>query len=219
MQGNIAIDGPAGAGKSTVAKKLAKKLGYIYIDTGAMYRAITWKALKENINISNKSALAELAQRTEIVIKNIGDEQKIFCDGEDVTVDIRSPEVSKKVSLVAQVPGVRKRLQEIQKEMAKYNNVVMDGRDIATIVLPDAPYKFYLTASVQERAYRRHKELLGKGYKSDLESIQREISERDRLDQERTESPLMKAPEAIEIDTSKMTIKEVLNKIMQHLER
>ena len=145
--------------------------------------------------------------------------QHILCDGVNVTKDIRTPEVSNKVSHVARVPGVRKRLQGIQKEMAELNNVVMDGRDIATKVLPEAPYKFYLTASVQERASRRHQELLAEGYQCEIENIHREIVERDRLDQERSESPLKKDPEAIEIDTSKITIDEVLQKIMNHLER
>ncbi len=219
LVGNVAIDGPAGAGKSTVAKLLAKKLGYIYIDTGSMYRALTWKAIKKNIDFKDDENLEKMAEKTELNIENIGENQKIICDNENVTDYIRKPEVSNKVSLLAKIPKVRKKLQKLQKNIAKSNNVVMDGRDIATSVIPDAPYKFYITASVQERALRRYNESLEKGYNQELNDIKKEIINRDCLDKERKVSPLVKAPEAVEIDTSNLTPEEVLNKIMEYMER
>lgn len=209
----IAIDGPAGAGKSSVAKKLADKLGFIYVDTGAMYRALTYKALKNGINLSNERSLVELAKITEITF-GCGKAQKVFCDGEDVTELIRSPQVSQKVSLVAAYPEVRKYMVKMQQSLGQNHNIIMDGRDIGTVVLPHAQYKFFLTASLEERAKRRKLELEKKGYRFTNDDIIEEIAERDKLDSQREVGPLKPAEDAIVIDTSNLTLNEVINKIL-----
>ena len=216
VKGNIAIDGPAGAGKSTVAKLVAEELGYIYIDTGAMYRAITWKALFNKINLFDEDKLIKLATNTRIDFRfNFKTkDQFIYYDGKDITNEIRSPEVSKHVSDVAKVSGVRTILLKQQQLLAEGNNVVMDGRDIGSNVLPEAPFKFFLTASVEERAKRRFIELCNKGFKvTQLELIQ-DILKRDKADQERKIAPLVKVPEAIEIDTSYFSPEEVAERII-----
>jgi cytidylate kinase len=220
-KGNIAIDGPAGAGKSTVAKLVAEKLGYIYIDTGAMYRAITWKALVNKISVEDEIRMARLAQNTVIdfYVDIQTKKQLIFCDGQDVTEEIRSPEVSKLVSHVAKIPGVRLVLLKQQQLLATKNNVVMDGRDIGSNVLPNAPFKFFLTASVEERARRRFLELSNKGYKISQADVVTEIIERDKIDQERSVAPLVKTSDAIEIDTSFLKPVEVVNKIISIINR
>ncbi len=210
--GNIAIDGPAGAGKSTVAKALAKKLGYLYIDTGAMYRALTLKALENNIDISDEEALKKLAQTTNIKLTP-GEEQKVYLDEMDVTEAIRMPEVTKNVSQVAQYAGVREKLVLCQRKLAEKNLVVMDGRDIGTNVLPNAKYKFYLSASIHERAKRRYEELKQKGYEVDFDKLMLEIENRDRQDSSRKIAPLVQAPDAIFIDTTNLTPEEVIEKI------
>lgn len=215
--GNIAIDGPAGAGKSTVARLLAEKLGYIYIDTGAMYRVIAWKALINRISPEDHLALTKLAEETKIDFSVQEDNSKIqtvFCDGQDVTEQIRSPEVSRLVSSVAQIPGVRSVLLKQQKFLAQKNNVVMDGRDIGSNVLPNAPFKFFLTASVEERARRRFMELTKKGYLVNEQDVIQEIIRRDKMDQERSIAPLIKADDAIEIDTSHLQPDEVVEVII-----
>lgn len=209
----IAIDGPAGAGKSTIAKKLAKRLNYIYIDTGAMYRAITYKAIKNHINIQHAEEVIELAKNTQIMFS--GD--NIYLDDEIVNEEVRSPEVSKYVSYVAQIPEVRRILVEIQRNIANCNNVVMDGRDIGSHVLVNANMKIFLTASVEERARRRYSELLQKGLNVSLSDIQREIIERDKMDSERKCSPLIKANDAVVIDTTGLTIEEVVEKVEELL--
>lgn len=217
IKGNIAIDGPAGAGKSTVAKLVAEKLGYIYIDTGAMYRAITWKALVNKVNTTDYDALIKLAENTKIefVLNTSTNEQHVICDGQDVTEEIRSPAVSKTVSDVAKIGGVRSILLRQQQLLAKNNDVIMDGRDIGSNVLPQAPFKFYLNASVEERAKRRYIELRDKGYKVNKSEIVKEIQQRDKNDQERAISPLIKVSDAIEIDTSYLKADEVAEKIIQ----
>lgn len=213
----IAIDGPAGAGKSTVAKIVAKRLGYLYIDTGAMYRALTQKALRLGMDVQNADNLTELAEKTDIVLISPADQgQRVFCDGEDVTELIRTPEVSQRVSWVAMVEGVRRRMVIMQRQMAANGGVVMDGRDIGTYVLPDAEYKFFLTASIEERAVRRKQELADKGYEVDLTLLISEIRERDKMDSERLFAPLKKAPDAIVIDSTGLSIDEVAEKMLAY---
>jgi len=210
----IAIDGPAAAGKSTVAKIVAKKLSFLYIDTGAMYRAITLKALKNGINVNNEDALLQLLMRTKIDFLQIDSEQKVLLDDIDVTEEIRSQEVTKQVSYVAKHPKVRKEMVARQREMARHKGVVMDGRDIGSQVLPDAEVKIFLVASVEERAKRRYEENKRRGIPSDMEELIKEIALRDRIDSEREASPLIKADGAIEIDTTSMTIQEVADRIL-----
>jgi len=213
----IAIDGPAGAGKSSVAKILADKLRYIYIDTGAMYRAITYKALKNRISFNDVSSLIELTRLTTITFfnENRTKSQRIFCDDNDITDLIRSPEVSQKVSLLASIPGVREHMVKMQQNLGQKNNVIMDGRDIGTVVLPQAKYKFFLTASLKERAERRAKELESKGYQINHIEIYNEIAKRDKLDSEREVAPLKPAKDAIIIDTSNLSLQEVIDKILR----
>ncbi|WP_044749052.1 (d)CMP kinase [Bacillus alveayuensis] len=210
---SIAIDGPAAAGKSTVAKMIAKDLSYVYIDTGAMYRALTYMALKKQIDLENEEELANLLSTIHIrlVLDETG--QKVFVNDEDVTDVIRSNEVTSNVSVVAKHPKVRKEMVLRQRDMAHGGGVVMDGRDIGTHVLPNAELKVFLKASVDERAKRRHEENLRKGFESNLEKIKEEIRKRDKLDSERETAPLRKAKDAIEIDTTALSIEEVVEKI------
>lgn len=210
---SIAIDGPAGAGKSTIAKLLAKKLGATYIDTGAMYRTLTYKALENGISLENEEELTELLLNSKIELVPVEDKQMVLLDGKDVTEQIRSPKVSQYVSIVAKHANVRKYMVELQKAFAKETSIVMDGRDIGSIVLPNANVKIFLTASIEERARRRHKELLHKGYQPVLAEILQDIENRDRLDRERESSPLVKADDAILIDATSLTIDEVVNQI------
>ncbi len=213
----IAIDGPAGAGKSTVAKKLAKELGYCYIDTGAMYRALTFKALKKKYNINDEHSLRELIKKTTIEIKNIGSENHIFVDNKNVTYEIRQPEVSNHVSLVAKCKEVREYMLKLQRDMAKSGGVVMDGRDIGTVVLPDAEVKFFLTATLEARAKRRYLELDKKGYNVELDSIAQEIAIRDQIDEQREYAPLIQGFDAILIDTSEYSIQEVVDILKEEI--
>lgn len=209
----IAIDGPAAAGKSTIAKITAEKLGYTYIDTGAMYRALTHKALKLNIHTNDGVKLEELLQNTDIVLIPTSEGQAVFVDGENVTEDIRTQEVTQGVSAVSAHQKVRELMVEKQRELCDDLGVVMDGRDIGTDVLPNAELKIFMTASVEERAGRRHAENLKRGIDSSLEVLQSEISERDRADSEREVSPLRQADDAILVDTTSMSIEEVAEKI------
>lgn len=211
----VAIDGPAGAGKSTVAKLVAKKLGYIYIDTGAMYRAVTLTAMREGIDLNNHLSLSELADKSMIVLLPDGDKGlKVLLNGEDVSEEIRGQDVSNNVSLVAMVPGVRKRLVEMQRAMAVQGGVVMEGRDIGTVVLPDAPVKIFLTASYQERARRRREELAAKGNFIDQEQMEKEIQARDQIDSTREVDPLTPAADARIIDSTSFAADEVVDMIM-----
>lgn len=215
----IAIDGPAAAGKSTVAKNIAKKLNIVYIDTGAMYRAITLKALQERVDISDERALMEILRKTKIDLVQEGNEQIVLLDGQDVSKEIRSQDVTNAVPYVAEHPEVRKELVERQRELAESKSVVMDGRDIGTHVLPNAELKIFLIASVEERAKRRHKENLEKGFPSNLEELKREIKERDERDSNRATSPLIQAEDAIAIDTTSLSIEEVVEKILHEVEK
>jgi len=211
----IAIDGPAGAGKSTIAKILSKSLGITYLDTGAMYRTVALKAIREGINTRDEASLEKLVSDIDIKIEYHEDEQHIFLDGEDVSGLIRTPEVSKGASDVSAVKAVRIRMVELQREIAAGQSVVMDGRDIGTFVLPDAKYKFFLNASLEERARRRYKEQIEKGIKDiTLEDVMRDIEYRDKNDSSRDFAPLAKAEDAIEIDTTDMTVQQVVEKIL-----
>lgn len=211
---SIAIDGPAAAGKSTVAKIIAEKLSYIYIDTGAMYRALTYKALKLGLDINDEEALISVLHKTDIQLTPSEVGQSVFIDGENVTERIRESDVTNSVSAASKHRKVREEMVKRQQKLSQDGGVVMDGRDIGTHVLPNAEVKVFLLASVEERAQRRHDENLSKGYESDLEKLMEEISRRDKLDSEREVAPLRKAEDAIEIDTTSLSIQEVVLKIM-----
>lgn len=211
---SIAIDGPAAAGKSTVAKIVAEKFSYIYIDTGAMYRAITFKAQQADINLDDEMSLFKLLQNTEIELLPGAEGQLVYLDGKDVTEEIRSSEVTNCVSIVAKHKLIRDEMVKRQQQFAKRGGVVMDGRDIGTFVLPNAEVKVFLLASVEERAQRRHLENMKKGYPSDLEKLKEEIATRDKIDSEREFAPLRKADDAVEIDTTSLTIEDVVAKIV-----
>ncbi|MBE0446595.1 MAG: (d)CMP kinase [Actinobacteria bacterium] len=212
----IAIDGPAASGKSTVAREVAKRLGYKYIDTGAMYRAVTWKALKEKIDITKADAITALARGADIEITDLKDTQyRVFIDGEDVTEAIRSPKVSAAVSTIAKIGRVRTALVKKQRSYADtYPNMVVEGRDIGTVVFPDAEAKVFLTASPIERAKRRQRELKEKGHKLEVTTVERDIITRDKIDATRITSPLAKAPDAYVIDTTDKTIGQVVQLII-----
>jgi len=212
----IAIDGPVGAGKSTVAKLVARKLGYLYVDTGAMYRAVALKALRLGMDINDPIVMAMLAEATDIQLQQqVDGSVRVFLDGEDVTEAIRTPEVSEASSIVSAHEGVRKVLAERQKAMAELGGVVMEGRDIQTVIAPDAEVKIFLTASLEERAKRRWLELQQKGISVSYEEVLQEVKERDERDKTRAIAPLRKAPDAVEIDTTGMMPEEVAEKIVE----
>jgi len=208
----IAIDGPAAAGKSTIAQKIACRLGYVYIDTGAMFRAITLKALKNGINVEDEKRIENLLQGTDI---ELSDTKDVYLDGEKVTDEIRMPEVSRNVSIVAAYKGVRDEMKARQIQYAREHSVVMDGRDIGTAVLPNADVKIFMTASVDVRAERRYKENVLRNIPTDIEALKKEITKRDELDSTREHAPLTKAADAIEVDTSHLTIEEAVDKIIK----
>jgi cytidylate kinase len=210
----IAIDGPAGAGKSTLAQALARKLGFLYIDTGAMYRALTWKALQNNIGLGDGRALAALASATELYFETRDGVQRLYCDGEDVTEVIRSPHVSAEVSKIASFPEVRSIMVHKQQLLAQTRDVIMDGRDIGELVLPDADFKFYLTASLEERSHRRSLEMIKQGYEINEKSIQQDIQKRDQMDSQRNVGALKILPDSIVIDTSQRSADGVLTQIL-----
>ena len=207
----IAVDGPAGAGKSTVSKIVAAKLGFTYIDTGAMYRAVGMKLLQSGKTLTEKN-LTEIVDDIEI---KLDESAKVFLDGVDVTKEIRTPEVSKLASDVSKYGFVRKKLTELQREMATAGSVIMDGRDIGTQVLPNADVKIFLTASLHERARRRFEELKAKGQAVTFDAVENEIAARDKQDSEREIAPLAKADDAILIDSTNMTVDEVVEKILE----
>lgn len=211
----IAIDGPAGAGKSTVARMIAEKLGFVYIDTGAMYRALTWKALKNSLDLQDAGQLYELAINTNVRFEKQGAVQKVICDGIDVSEAIRSPLINANVSIVAAKPRVRKIMVKKQQDMARRTNVVMDGRDIGEQVLPDADYKFFITASIEKRARRRILEMEKQGFAIDEKEVLQDIEKRDRMDQERDIGALKISAESIVIDTSLLSIEEVLGQMLK----
>lgn len=214
MSFNIAIDGPAGAGKSTIAKKIAKKLGYIYVDTGAMYRAMALYLIRENIKPSETEKISEKCKEADISIDYENGEQIVYLNGENVNGLIRTEEVGNMASASSPNPDVRKKLVELQQKLAASKDVVMDGRDIGTCVLPHAQVKVYLTADSRVRAERRYKELTEKGSACNLDTIEKDIIERDRQDMTRENSPLTQAPDATLVDSSHMTIDEVADVII-----
>lgn len=211
----IAIDGPAAAGKSTIAKIVAEQLGYTYIDTGAMYRAITLKALAEGINMASNEEAGELLLRTEIDLQPSGNGQLVYLDKEDVTEAIRTQHVTKAVSEMAAHSLVRERMVELQRQLAEGRGVVMDGRDIGTHVLPDAALKVFMSATVEERARRRFDDNKNRGIDTPLEELQSEIAKRDKMDSERESSPLRQSEDAVFLDTTNLSIQQAADKIMQ----
>lgn len=210
----IAIDGPAGAGKSTIAKLIAAKKGILYLDTGAMYRAVGLKALLTGVEISDATEVEEMLKNTAVDVKIVDGTQKVYLDGEDVSEKIREHRVSKAASDISAVPCVRFKMVELQREIASKSDTVLDGRDIGTFVLPNAEYKIYLTASVEERASRRYKELIAKGVDCKYEEIAEDIKKRDYNDMNRPLAPLKKADDAVEIDSTGMDIDAVARKIL-----
>ena len=214
----VAIDGPAGAGKSTVAQLAARKLGCTYIDTGAMYRAVAWKTLQRKQPVTDELIL-DVVKDVHVELAYVEGKTTVSVDGTDVTGEIRTPEVTAIVSQVAALGPVRSRMVELQRRMAAKGSVLMDGRDIATSVLPDANVKIFLTASIEERARRRYKEMQAKGYDVSLEELQKDIAARDKADSEREISPLVQAPDAELLDTSNMGIDEVVQAIIDRCRR
>jgi cytidylate kinase len=211
----IAIDGPAASGKSTTAREVARRLKYIYIDSGAMYRAVTLKALRENISVKNMDQVAELAEKLELEFERNDHKTIIFMDGVNVSEEIRTPEIDRNISPVAANPAVRKIMVKKQQMMGKNGGVVMDGRDIGTVVFPKADLKIFMIASVTERAIRRKKEMEQKGVQLDIEKVETDIEYRDQQDQSRAFGPLKKANDAVEINTTRLTIEEQITKILE----
>lgn len=215
---SIALDGPAGAGKSTVARLVAKGLGFNYIDTGAMYRAVTLLILRHVYDFDDEDLLTVLAENADIDLTH--DPQastRVYLNGEDVTDSIRDPEISRYVSRVAKIPGIREQMLQMQRKMGARGNVIMEGRDIGTAVLPDADFKFFLTASTEERAKRRQAELASKGHLIELEDLIKEITQRDYIDSSRETAPLKPAPDAEIIDCTDLTIEQVVEHIISRV--
>lgn len=216
---NIAIDGPAGAGKSSIAKLVAKKMNYVYVDTGAMFRTMALYFFKQQLDTTDKTVVEQNCGDIQIRMEYQNGEQHIFLGDEDVSLDIRKEEVGKQASVIAKYPVVRTKLLNLQRELAARNNVIMDGRDIGTVVLPDAECKVYLTASPHVRAMRRYKELQEKGQICELEVIEADIIARDNEDMNREIAPLTQAADAFLVDSSDMSIEEVVAKICELAER
>jgi len=204
----IAIDGPAASGKSTTARLVARRLGYLHVDTGAMYRAVTLKVLRNGIQPDDEDAIARLVDRTHVELKKVNSSLKVFLDSEDVTEEIRSREVTNAVSAVSRQRRVREAMVREQRLMSEGKGIVLEGRDIGTVVFPDADLKIFLVAGIEARARRRQRELKAKGVHTDLAVVLTELKERDHIDSTRKESPLRRAPDAVELDTSQLTIEE-----------
>lgn len=214
---NVAIDGPAGAGKSTVARAAAKKLGYIYVDTGALYRAIGVNALRLGIDPKDAESVIPTLEKISVTLGFIDGVQHVFLNGEDVSEEIRLPRSSMAASAVSAIPEVREFLLSLQRDIAEKNNCFMDGRDIGTVILPNAQFKFFFTASAEIRAERRCKELCEKGIAADYDTVLAEIKERDYNDSHRAAAPLKKADDAVTVDSSSMTIEEAVNTIVGYV--
>lgn len=214
---NIAIDGPSGAGKSTIAKEIAKRLNIIYLDTGAMYRAIGLKAVRLGIDTNDEKGVTNILDSTKIEIKYADGVQIIYLDGEDVSTAIREHHISKAASNVSKIPAVRLKLVAMQREIAANNNVVLDGRDITSYVLKDANNKFYLTATPEERAKRRYKELIQKGQNVEYETILADINDRDYNDTHRDFAPLTLTEDSVYIDSTNLTIEDAIEKILSYI--
>lgn len=210
----VAVDGPAGAGKSSISKIVAKKLGYLYIDTGAMYRSVTWAVLHNHIDVNNQKAVEALLPELDLTMEASDDLCKVFIAGQDVTDFIRTPQVNNAVSIVASYKGVRQYLVERQRLMAEAGGVILDGRDIGSVVLPNAELKIYLTASVEARAMRRYLEVKGTVNEQTLEDIKDSVMQRDDMDKNRKESPLIQVEDAILVDSSEMTFDETVEHIL-----
>ena len=215
MSFNIAIDGPAGAGKSTIAKQLAKELSFIYVDTGAMYRSMALYFMRNGIAKEDETAISDACKTVEVSIAYENGEQQVLLNGENVSKEIRKEEVGKMASATSVYKEVRKKLVELQQKLAADKDVIMDGRDIGTTILPDAEVKIYLTASSLTRARRRYLELQEKGIDCNLEEIQKDIEERDERDMNRAVSPLKQAKDAVLVDSSDMTIEQVVSCILE----
>ena len=215
----IAIDGPAAAGKSSAGKELAKRLGYLYLDSGSLYRAMARKVLQEKIPSENQSEVERLCHPLKVGLRLAGDKTEIWVDGINVTPSLRLPEVTHVSSIISTYPGVRKKLLSIQRGVGKEGGVVMEGRDIGTVVFPEADVKFYLDATIHARGERRHKEHLAKGIATDLEKTTREIEQRDLKDSKRAIAPLKKAPDAIVIDSTPLNLEEVIGRMAEEVER
>ncbi len=211
----IAIDGPAGAGKSTVAQIVAQQLGYTYIDTGAMYRAVTWQVMQHDVDFGDADAIQKIVSTIQIGLRYVNGKMQVTANQVDITEEIRLPEVSRVVSEVAKLVVVRTAMLTLQRQMAQSGGVVMDGRDIGTHVLPNADLKIFLTASIDERARRRWRELGDKGVLVDLNALQEEIASRDKTDSERAVAPLVQAKDAILLDTTKLSIEGAVNEILR----
>ncbi|MBS6023361.1 MAG: (d)CMP kinase [Paeniclostridium sordellii] len=209
----IAVDGPAGAGKSTIAKIVADKLNINYIDTGAMYRAITYKVLTNNIDINDENAIVEVAKNSDIDFKD----NNIYLDGKILKEEIRTPQVSHNVSNIAQIKDVRHLMVDVQRDIGNKSSVILDGRDIGSYVFPNADYKFYLVASPEERGKRRYKELIKKGYETTLDEVINDVIRRDEIDSNREFAPLVKAKDAIEIDTTGKNIDNVVESVISKI--
>ena len=210
----VAVDGPAGAGKSSISKIVAKKLGYLYIDTGAMYRSVTWAVLHNHIDGNNQKAVEALLPELDLTMEASDDSCKVFIAGQDVTDFIRTPQVNNAVSIVASYKGVRQYLVERQRLMAEAGGVILDGRDIGSVVLPNAELKIYLTASVEARAMRRYLEVKGTVNEQTLEDIKESVMQRDDMDKNRKESPLIQVEDAVLVDSSEMTFDETVEHIL-----
>lgn len=210
----VAVDGPAGAGKSSISKIVAKKLGYLYIDTGAMYRSVTWAVLHNHIDVNNQKAVEALLPELDLTMEASDDSCKVFIAGQDVTDFIRTPQVNSAVSIVASYKGVRQYLVERQRLMAEAGGVILDGRDIGSVVLPNAELKIYLTASVEARAMRRYLEVKGTVNEQTLEDIKDSVMQRDDMDKNRKESPLIQVEDAVLVDSSEMTFDETVEHIL-----
>ena len=210
----VAVDGPAGAGKSSISKIVAKKLGYLYIDTGAMYRSVTWAVLHNHIDVNNQKAVEALLPELDLTMEASDGSCKVFIAGQDVTDFIRTPQVNNAVSIVASYKGVRQYLVERQRLMAEAGGVILDGRDIGSVVLPNAELKIYLTASVEARAMRRYLEVKGTVNEQTLEDIKESVMQRDDMDKNRKESPLIQVEDAVLVDSSEMTFDETVEHIL-----
>lgn len=214
----ITIDGPAGAGKTSIAKIVSRKLGYNYIDTGAMYRAISWKAFREKIDLKAKEKLIKMVRNTKIELKNRDGMVRVYLDGKDITNKIRNKRLAEGASILATVSEVREQLMKIQRRMGSSGGIVVEGRDIGTVVFPRADYKFYLDASIKERALRRYRELKAKGEEGQLAELEKAIRSRDKRDRTRGVAPLKIARDAVVIDSTDMSKKEVVEFILKRIQ-